>query len=96
MLYLALTEMARACGEAKDGEQWLQTARALGDFHVNPEGGLKLDAQLDLPGSHRHLSNLISIDPFNLVTIDGGERDRCDRGVAQAVGPAGHVGLVRL
>ncbi|MGO8753263.1 MAG: glycosyl hydrolase family 95 catalytic domain-containing protein [Thermoguttaceae bacterium] len=76
MLYLALTEMARACGEAKDGEQWLQTARALGDFHVNPEGGLKLDAQLDLPGSHRHLSNLISIDPFNLVTIDGGERDR--------------------
>ena len=76
MLYLALAEMACACGEATQADQWLQTARALGDFYVNPEGGLKLDSKLDLPGSHRHLSNLIAIYPFNLVTIDGGERDR--------------------
>ncbi len=76
MLFFALAEMARACGEAKEGDQWVQAAHALGDFHVNPGGVLKLDAKLDLPGSHRHLSNLISIHPFNLVTIDGGERDR--------------------
>ena len=49
------------------------------------------------PESHRHLSNLIGIYPFNLITIEGGERDRPDhRRLAGAVGPTGHAGLVRL
>jgi alpha-L-fucosidase 2 len=37
---------------------------------------LLLDETTPLPGSHRHLSNLIALYPFNLITTDGGERDR--------------------
>ena len=37
---------------------------------------LLLDETTPLPGSHRHLSNLIGIHPFNTITIDGSERDR--------------------
>jgi len=48
----------------------------LGDFHVGADQVLKLDAKLDLPSSHRHLSNLMPVHPFNLVTIDGGPRER--------------------
>ena len=33
---------------------------------------LKLDVESDLTESHRHLSNLMSIHPFNLLTVEGG------------------------
>jgi alpha-L-fucosidase 2 len=76
MLFLGLADMARACGADRDAEEWLRTARALGDFHRGGDGVLLLDARLELSESHRHLSNLIGIDPFNLVTTDGGPQDR--------------------
>ncbi len=76
MLFLSLAEMGAACGEEAEAEEWAADARALGEFHANPDGVLKLDEALDLPGSHRHLSNLMPIHPFNLITADGGERDR--------------------
>jgi len=72
MLFLALGEMAGACGEDGAAKQWLDTARRLGDFHIDEKGTLKLDAASNLPGSHRHLSNLMPIHPFNLITVDGG------------------------
>jgi alpha-L-fucosidase 2 len=74
MLFLGLAEMAAAAGDRDASARWAETARALGEFHVDPEGVLKLDERLYLPGSHRHLSNLIGIHPFNLITADGGER----------------------
>jgi alpha-L-fucosidase 2 len=76
MLFLSLAEMAGASGEDAAAEGWAATARALGAFHVRDDGTLKLCAKTDLPGSHRHLSNLIGMHPFNLITTEGGERDR--------------------
>ncbi len=76
MLFLSLAEMARACDEDAAADEWLKTADGLGEFHVNADGALKLDAKLDLTESHRHLSNLMPIHPFNLITIDGGTQDR--------------------
>jgi alpha-L-fucosidase 2 len=76
MLFLALSEMARASGMAADAKRWLDAAERLGPLHVTPGGVLKLDARVELAESHRHLSNLMSVHPFNLVTIDGSEQDR--------------------
>ncbi len=76
MQFLALAEMARACGESSAAEHWATTASRLGDFHVSADHMLKISENEDLPGSHRHLSNLIGIHPFNLTTIDQGQRDR--------------------
>ena len=44
-------------------------------FHTNANGLLLLDAKTPLPYSHRHLSNIIGLYPFNLITCEGGERD---------------------
>jgi len=76
MLFLALAEMGRACGESDEADEWLATARALGGFHVGKQHGLKLDQKLDLTESHRHLSNLMPMHPFNLITADGGGAER--------------------
>jgi alpha-L-fucosidase 2 len=76
MLFLGLSEMARASGVAADAKRWADAAERLGPLHVSPAGTLKLDPKEDLAESHRHLSNLMGIHPFNLVTIEGGEQDR--------------------
>ena len=76
MLFLALAEMAAAGGEPDAAARWQQTAGRLGDFHTATDGTLLLDAQTALPASHRHLSNLMGIHPFNLITIEGGAADR--------------------
>ncbi len=76
MLFLSLAEMAQASGDAAASQQWAETARKLGAFHVQPDGTLKICQNEDLTESHRHLSNLIGIYPFNLITIDGGPNDR--------------------
>ncbi len=76
MLFLSLEEMARASGDEAAARGHAETARDLGGFHRDGEGSLKLDAKLDLTESHRHLSNLIAIHPFNLITLDGGDEDR--------------------
>jgi alpha-L-fucosidase 2 len=76
MIFLSLAEMADAGGQPAESKQWSAAAAALGDWHVNARDELKLDAKEDLAESHRHLSNLMGLYPFNLITPDGGERDR--------------------
>lgn len=76
MQFLALAEMAEALGREEEARGWLATAAALGDYHTDAQEVLLLDAKTPLPHSHRHLSNLIALFPFNLITLEGGERDR--------------------
>lgn len=76
MLFRALEEMANACGQTNDGARWAAADQHLGDWHTAADGTLLLDAQTALPESHRHLSNLMGLYPFNLITIEGGARDR--------------------
>ena len=76
MLFLALAEMAATLGDAKAASDWAATAKQLGDFYTKPDGTLLLDADTPLPGSHRHLSNLITIYPFNLLSTDGDPREQ--------------------
>ena len=76
MQFLALTEMAEAIGNADEAKRWRDIAAALGDFHADDTGMLLVDAKTPLPHSHRHLSNLIGLHPFNLITCEGDDRDR--------------------
>jgi alpha-L-fucosidase 2 len=76
MLFLALAEMASALRDKQAATGWTATAAQLGDCHAKSDGTLLLDETTPLPGSHRHLSNLMPLHPFNLITADGGERDR--------------------
>lgn len=75
MQFLSLAEMAQAVGDMKDSDHWKSLSERLGDYHTREDGTLKLNEIEDLPGSHRHLSNLMGIHPFNLVTVDGGYGD---------------------
>jgi len=75
MLFLSLVEMAEACGKADEANIWSEAAEALGDYHTDSSDMLLLDATTPLPNSHRHLSNLMGIHPFNLITCEGGDRD---------------------
>ena len=76
MLFLALAEMATTLGDAAAASDWTATAKQLGSFYTKPDGTLLLDADTSLPGSHRHLSNLIVLHPFNLITVDGDAREQ--------------------
>jgi len=76
MLFRALAEMATACGQPKDAARWADADRRLGEWHAAPDGTLWLDERTPLPESHRHLSNLMGLYPFNLITIENGPRDR--------------------
>jgi alpha-L-fucosidase 2 len=73
MLFLALADMAATLGEARAATDWARLATDLGDWHLAPDRTLLLDATTPLPASHRHLSNLMPLHPFNLITTDGGE-----------------------
>ncbi len=75
MLFLSLKEMAMACNKGTDVKKWSGAVFALGDFHTKTDGTLLLDAVTELPYSHRHLSNIIGLYPFNLITAEGGEKD---------------------
>ncbi|SMO48816.1 glycosyl hydrolase family 95 catalytic domain-containing protein [Solitalea koreensis] len=76
MLFLSLQEMAESCGKSKEAKKWAEAASALGDFHTKADGTLLLDAKYELTSSHRHLSNIIGMYPFNLITDEGGEKDK--------------------
>jgi alpha-L-fucosidase 2 len=76
MLFLSLVEMAEALGKADEASKWADLAARLGDVHAGPDGELKLDANEFFNESHRHLSHLIGLHPFNLITIEGSEADR--------------------
>jgi alpha-L-fucosidase 2 len=76
MLFLSLKEMASELGRTADADRWAKLADGLGPFHTDPDGTLRVNEDEPLPGSHRHLSNLMTIYPFNLITIEGTDRDR--------------------
>ena len=75
MLFLSLTEMAEALGKQDEAARWRKASEQLGSYHVRADGTLKLSANEDLPASHRHLSNLMGLHPFNLITAEGGAGD---------------------
>jgi alpha-L-fucosidase 2 len=75
MLFLALTEMADALGRPDEAARWKHASDQLGPYHVRADGTLRLSADADLPASHRHLSNLMGLHPFNLITAEGGPGD---------------------
>jgi alpha-L-fucosidase 2 len=75
MLFLALAEMADALGKRDEAARWRNVSDRLGPYHVRADGTLRLSADADLPGSHRHLSNLMGLHPFNLITAEGGPGD---------------------
>jgi alpha-L-fucosidase 2 len=75
MLFLSLEEMADACHKPDDAKHWAGLARGLGDYHAASDGELMLDSKQLLRESHRHLSNIIALYPFNLITREGDERD---------------------
>ncbi len=75
MLFLSLKEMAEANGMHSDVKKWSDAAISLGDFHTKADGTLLVDANTELPYSHRHLSNIMGLYPFNLITKDGGENE---------------------
>ncbi|WP_316835470.1 glycosyl hydrolase family 95 catalytic domain-containing protein [Pedobacter nutrimenti] len=74
MLFLSLKEMAEVCKKDTEAQKWAAAALALGDFHTKEDGTLLLDANNELKSSHRHLSNIIGLYPFNLITKENGER----------------------
>jgi alpha-L-fucosidase 2 len=76
MLFLSLKEMAEEMGKTADVKKWAAAASALGDFHTKADGTLLLDAKYELTSSHRHLSNIIGIYPFNLITSEGDKKDQ--------------------
>jgi alpha-L-fucosidase 2 len=76
MHFLAVAEMAEAQGLTTEAKSWKELAIKLGDFHVASDGELMLDSKLLLRESHRHLSNIIGIYPFNLITIEGSKEDQ--------------------
>ena len=76
MQFLALAEMADALGKPEESKTWSDTAKQLGDFHVDARGALLVDEKTPLPYSHRHLSNLMGLYPFNLITSEGGKEDQ--------------------
>jgi alpha-L-fucosidase 2 len=76
MLFLSLAEMAAACGQPAQADEWRATAARLGDSHTKPDGTLLIDTHTPLPYSHRHLSNLMGIHPFNLISVENGPADR--------------------
>jgi alpha-L-fucosidase 2 len=75
MFFLALQEMADAQHKAGDAAKWAKLAAGLGDFHATTNGMLLLDAKTPLPYSHRHLSNIIGLYPFNLITTESGAEE---------------------
>ena len=70
MLFLSLKEMAATMGKKVEVEKWSRASVELGDFHTRPDGTLMMDAIHEIPFSHRHLSNIIGIYPFNLITVE--------------------------
>jgi alpha-L-fucosidase 2 len=75
MLFLSLKEMAEACGRHGEISKWEDAAAALGGFHTKDDGTLLLDANNELKSSHRHLSNIIGLYPFNLISPEHGEKE---------------------
>lgn len=76
MLFLSLVEMADAQGLTGESREWASLAERLGPYHARADGTLKVNAVEDLPGSHRHLSNLMALHPFNLINVENPQAEQ--------------------
>ncbi len=76
MLFLALQEMAAAAGEDEESARWRQIAGALGPIPVSLHGLIQLSANEELTFSHRHFSTMMGAYPFNLMTIEGSDKEQ--------------------
>ncbi|NWK54952.1 LamG domain-containing protein [Verrucomicrobiaceae bacterium N1E253] len=75
MLFLSLQEMAESLNKTAEAQKWAKAAQQLGGYHVLDDGRLMLSANEPFPSSHRHMSHVMALHPFNLITADGGEGD---------------------
>lgn len=75
---LGLAEMGDALGKGPEATRWRGIAGKLGPHpgHVDEEGALMWSANEKVTQQHRHLSHAMCIHPFNLLNVDGDERDR--------------------
>ncbi len=76
MLFLALHEMADAAGEDEETTRWRQLAAGLGPIPVSVNGLIMLAANEDLTFSHRHFSTLTGLYPFNLLSVEGSDKEQ--------------------
>ena len=76
-LFTALAEMADVLSKRDDAMKWRTALANLGDRAVDPKTHwLMLAPGENLKESHRHMSHVMSIHPFGLLTIDGSGQDR--------------------
>ncbi len=73
---LGLAEMADVLGRREDAARWHGMAGKLGPNHVDEGHALMWSANEPVKESHRHFSQTMGIWPFNLLTVDGSDRDR--------------------
>lgn len=75
---LGMAEMADALGKGSEAARWRGIADKLGPKpgHVDEENALMWSADEKVTQWHRHLSQAMCIQPFNLLNVDGDERDR--------------------
>jgi alpha-L-fucosidase 2 len=73
---LGLAEMADVLGKGAEVARWRDLAGKLGPRHVDEDNALMWSEDEKVTFIHRHLSHLMSIQPFNLLTVEGSERDR--------------------
>lgn len=90
MLFLSVAEMAAELDDAKESARWKRLSDRLGDYHKDERGALKLNEVEVLTESHRHLSNLMGLHPFNLITVEGGPASR--RTIDQTLGDWAKLG----
>lgn len=73
---LGLAEMADALDRKADAARWRDMSSKLGSRHVDEKHALMWSANEPVAESHRHFSHTKGIWPFNLLTVDGSDRDR--------------------
>jgi len=73
---LGLVEMAEALGKKAEAKRWMKMANSLGRRHVDNESALMWSENEKVTFLDSHLSHSMSIHPFNMMTIEGTERDR--------------------
>ena len=76
VLFLALQEMSDAAGEDEETARWRQIAGALGPVPVSVHGLIQLSANEPLTFSHCHFSTLLGLYPFNLLSIEGTDKEQ--------------------
>jgi alpha-L-fucosidase 2 len=76
MLFTALQEMADAAGGDEETAHWRQLVSALGPVPISVNGLIQLSANEDLTFSHCHFSTLLGLYPFNLLSIEGTDKEQ--------------------